>query len=415
MADKTIRFSIHDAEFEFSSLGSLRAWAHEEFVIWEPFMETIERLGIAGAPRELYRNFLTRMDSASEQATAEEVAALIAPFSTMPQFLVRGTKIGDQLLEMWGSFPEDTVAFAYAFAIGNAGLAAARNPAMLSGAMFVAFPWFAKEAFDAEAFVSERKAYIEGAQQLAKSVEAAEQLRAKEYAKAQRDQSDNFTKSQSRRTAANEASSREFANQRRTLVRLARRMGIAELRSYRKQATEDHSSLKAVEAAFREKIALQAPVQYWREKASEHVRVKKDRLAHLKWFFPATLIAVLVMFIAAAGGLLAADHFLKGTSNTVLVITGAGLATMTGLLLWIGRLLTKLYLSEHHLAHDAEERAVMTMTYLALTQERAADEKDRALVLAALFRNTSDGIVKDDAAPDISIAGLISKFGTGAK
>jgi Family of unknown function (DUF6161) len=77
---------------------------------------------------------------------------------------------------------------------------------------------------------------------------------------------------------------------------------------------------------------------------------------------------------------------------------------------WIGRLLTKLYLSEHHLRNDAEERATMTTTYLALTSEGAAADADRHIVLSAIFRATPDGIVKDDGPSDASVQGLLSKL-----
>lgn len=67
-------------------------------------------------------------------------------------------------------------------------------------------------------------------------------------------------------------------------------------------------------------------------------------------------------------------------------------------------------MSEHHLAIDAEERATMVLTYLALMERGAAEDKDRALILAPLFRLTSNGIVKDDAAPEFSPAGIASKL-----
>ena len=92
-------------------------------------------------------------------------------------------------------------------------------------------------------------------------------------------------------------------------------------------------------------------------------------------------------------------------------MVSAGLASVAGMVFWVGRLLTRLYLSEHHLRHDAEERAVMTTTYLALTHERAAEETDRQIVLAALFRSTPDGIVKDDGHGDLSIPGLLARLG----
>jgi len=79
-------------------------------------------------------------------------------------------------------------------------------------------------------------------------------------------------------------------------------------------------------------------------------------------------------------------------------------------LFWAGRLLTKLYLSQHHLRQDADERATMTTTYLALTAEQAASDGDRTIILNALFRNTPDGIVKEDGGLDPSIAAALGKF-----
>jgi hypothetical protein len=72
--------------------------------------------------------------------------------------------------------------------------------------------------------------------------------------------------------------------------------------------------------------------------------------------------------------------------------------------------MVRLFLSEHHLAINAEERATMALTYLALTADEKADEKERALVLASLFRPTADGIVKDDAAPDLAPGAILSKI-----
>ena len=77
-------------------------------------------------------------------------------------------------------------------------------------------------------------------------------------------------------------------------------------------------------------------------------------------------------------------------------------------LFWIGRVMVRIYLSDHHLSIDAKQRATMAETYLGLIQENVADEKDRNVILTALFRPTTDGIIKDDAAPALSLAGLLS-------
>lgn len=52
----------------------------------------------------------------------------------------------------------------------------------------------------------------------------------------------------------------------------------------------------------------------------------------------------------------------------------------------------------------------MVTTYLALANEGAADEKDRSIVLAALFRPTADGVVKDDGLPMTAPAALFSNM-----
>jgi hypothetical protein len=83
---------------------------------------------------------------------------------------------------------------------------------------------------------------------------------------------------------------------------------------------------------------------------------------------------------------------------------------VTTVVFWIGRILVRMYLSDRHLATDADERRTMIMTFLALTKRQAVDEKDRALVLAAIFRAGSDGIIKEDTGPDTAFATLLSNL-----
>lgn len=90
------------------------------------------------------------------------------------------------------------------------------------------------------------------------------------------------------------------------------------------------------------------------------------------------------------------------------VLFFGALAVWTTGALWATRIMSRIYMSEHHLAVDAGERATMATTYLALTNTRSADEKDRAVVLAALFRPTADGIVKDDPPPLLTPASFLA-------
>lgn len=76
------------------------------------------------------------------------------------------------------------------------------------------------------------------------------------------------------------------------------------------------------------------------------------------------------------------------------------------------RAVSKIMFSSYHLARDAEEREQLTHVYLALIKEDAADQKDRSIILQALFSRADTGLLKDVSSPTmpgIAIDKLISK------
>lgn len=166
--------------------------------------------------------------------------------------------------------------------------------------------------------------------------------------------------------------------------------------------------LHATDVTFTEKMALKAPVEYWEKKAAKHQTAEGVMQAWLWVYFPLAFLCLVGMF----GGV---GYYLLTTPATALppgltVVASAGLATAAGMLFWVGRLLTKLYLSQHHLRQDAEERATMTTTYLALTEVSAPGDADRQIVLNALFRSTPDGIVKEEGGLDPNLASALGRF-----
>jgi hypothetical protein len=182
------------------------------------------------------------------------------------------------------------------------------------------------------------------------------------------------------------------------------------------QTTIGNSGLEAIAEinstrdAYLQYMQLQAPVEYWTKKAKAHRKAAFWSAVWLAVFF-------VVMTCVLGGAFYAAGDFLINefpdtmhpAPSAIYVVVSGGLVVLSTLAFWIGRLLTRLYLSEHHLRTDAEERAVMTQTYLALTKESAATEAERQIILTALFRSSSDGIVKDDGMPDIGWQALLSK------
>lgn len=178
-----------------------------------------------------------------------------------------------------------------------------------------------------------------------------------------------------------------------------------------RQSYEAITSITATEASYREFMKLKAPVEYWEKKAKDHENREKTARKFLLSYFPLAILAMTGVFICAGSFLI--NHPDTETSKSPIalyVVVSGGLLLLSTMVFWIGRLLTKLYLSEHHLRNDAEERAVMTTTYLALTSEGAAADADRQIVLGALFRTTPDGIVKDDGPGDFNIQGLLARL-----
>lgn len=205
-----------------------------------------------------------------------------------------------------------------------------------------------------------------------------------------------------------------------SLVERGKSLGIATLRTRNAEwakaqytaSTAAHdavASLRDTENTFREFMQLQGPVEYWQAKATEHGTSRTGARNRMISFFGILTVLLIGAFVGA--GFLIANFHETGQREPVAlyVLISGGLAVVSTLGFWMGRILTKLYLSEHHLKTDADERAVMAKTYLALTNSGVATEADKQIILAALFRAGSDGIVKDDGPPDIGLQAMLSK------
>lgn len=164
--------------------------------------------------------------------------------------------------------------------------------------------------------------------------------------------------------------------------------------------------MSGIEAVFREKMTLRGPVEYWSKRHAYHKR------------FSVIFGALSFFLIAFGGGVLAiwaAQLFstvpVNGSPKAWQV---ASLIVVAVFLTWAIRLIIRLFLSHSHLATDAAERVVMTQTYLALLEENIlTEEKDRSLVLGALFRPASDGMVKDEAVPHPMLDAITRLGGKG--
>lgn len=206
------------------------------------------------------------------------------------------------------------------------------------------------------------------------------------------------------RSTFSERTDRERSIYKRAAKRASVRMK-ARFEELTKNLEQAHADIRAVEETYSTQLGLQAPVAYWREKRERHLDKRTQ--------YQSTLMCYAMGALGLGGwGLFEiASRVQSATQVTPGTIAYAALGVLlTTILFWGGRLLVRLFVSEHHLALDAEERETMVHTFLALQLKQQVDQKDLPLILGAIFRPTADGIVKDDAAPEIGLASLLSKI-----
>lgn len=149
--------------------------------------------------------------------------------------------------------------------------------------------------------------------------------------------------------------------------------------------------------AYETQMKLKAPVQYWTDNCDHHKESAK------KFGIASVLLSLLIFLPIAyvAWEILASEQVVWGKVGVV--------AFTTSLAIWLIRVLVRMYLSHNHMQMNSQERVVMTQAYLALISEGgASSSEERNLVLQAIFRPVSTGIITDDAAPN-NIIELINK------
>ena len=161
---------------------------------------------------------------------------------------------------------------------------------------------------------------------------------------------------------------------------------------FQKLVAEHKDEMEKLRKTFREEIALRAPAEYWEAKRVGHQLMTRI-FGGISFGSIATSAIVLGYFI----------HDLLGKTPQGLVPESwkVAMLVLIGLFaVWGVRLLVRMFLSHLHLSTDAAERVVMVKTYLSLLEgDHLSGKEDRQLILQALFRPASDGIVKDEGLP----------------
>jgi hypothetical protein len=153
--------------------------------------------------------------------------------------------------------------------------------------------------------------------------------------------------------------------------------------------------MKEWEKVYREKLKLEAPAQYWNQRA------KKLRKEGWGW-----LIGLILSSAVAVGILIwVLNEIALGTLGKIFADTGTAvkwsviMITLVSFLAFLIRTFSKLTFSSFHLVRDAEEREQLTFVYLAMQKENKIDPTERHLIMQSLFSRADSGLLKDDGGP----------------
>lgn len=377
----------------FVSYPDLRKFIEAERDAWAWLRDAAEPAGRQSMMPDRIESLLQHIDHglANGRPLTDVVKEMEAWFDVTGNSIVHhDSALGSRLLEIRDKVSPPAAAFAYSFHRTWAQMAQANTPELLRGLMMLVAPNVIESNDLVERFSRERANYRAELKRVMTEARLAEANRAEAILAA---------------FEAGRTSIRHWAGKR--AMRWHRY-------SIEQKADTDTAiaEIRAVQNFYEEAMALQAPSKYWRDKAKGHKHSEGLAGARLAVFFIVAGIGMTWAFYETAIFFLNAE---TDPRNSVYFVASAGLATVAGLILWIGRLLTRLYLSEHHLRKDAEERRIMTTTYLALMRKTAAGDADRQVILTALFRNSSDDIVKDDGASDLGLSALVSRLGMPAR
>lgn len=163
------------------------------------------------------------------------------------------------------------------------------------------------------------------------------------------------------------------------------------------------NEFKNYKKALEEDSKLLAAKDYWADKAQRHST--SATWSFYMFLFPVSLLVFLIFYITQKSSLaiqldnnqtLSATTSLIHDSNSLLHYLPYLL--IFSLLIWVSRIFLKIMFSNLHLKEEALEKETQIMTYLTLIKEGAGLENDdRKLILEAIFRPSTNGLIKDES------------------
>lgn len=150
-----------------------------------------------------------------------------------------------------------------------------------------------------------------------------------------------------------------------------------------------------LETLYRDKLKLEAPAQYWRERSAS---LRKEGY----WWLGSLVVSILVGVGLLVFSLqLLSDGVLEDIFSDIpsAIKWSVIFLTFVSFLAFLIKTFSKLTFSAFHLVRDAEEREHLTIVFLSMQKEQAIDPTERHLIMQSLFSRADTGLLKDEGSP----------------
>ncbi len=397
-----LRFSDAVVAKQFSTLGKAKKWLEDEKAAWLWLTDLLNNVqdptyhptGPIGHSITLLKNFHEALEAEiasrkAKKANAVGICGFFASYEDPYQsVLYSESKDGQKVLEIKAQHGLAAASAAYAFSTRNLDIGGIKNIEQFVGVVNFSFP-IAHNLDELRARLFET------------------QLELKDELKTAKDQ---VSQSEEERQQAHENWCVEREDR---LLQMSNGMITAlqnQQQIWETTLLESKKTLEGITAQYKTYSQLKAAVSYWEGQAKSHAEKEQTLLSNLVCYFVCVALILPMVYLGYQNYLfekaIRIDDSLK---SVFLYFVSGSLLVLTTVAFWVGRLISRVYLSEKHLANDAAQRAVMTNTYLALIPEDGLDQHGREIILNALFRQASDGVVKEDSS-ETNLAMVLSKL-----
>ena len=148
-----------------------------------------------------------------------------------------------------------------------------------------------------------------------------------------------------------------------------------------------------LEKVYEDKLKLSKPADYWNKLS------RKYGINGSIWLFFSFIIAISTI-LGLVFFMLKNPNIFDGNDDLYLIIKNTALLTViTSIAIYVLRITVKMTLSSFHLSRDSKEREQLAYFYLSLMETKAVSDKERVIILNALFSRSDTGLLKGDSSP----------------